>query len=99
MKNFRTFELAVNFYKQASCLKLPSIIKNQLDRAALSIPLNLAEGRGKPTRKDQVKFFNIAMGSLRECEAILIIVDLKGSEIWKQLDILGAHLYKLIKNS
>ncbi|MBX7138295.1 MAG: four helix bundle protein, partial [Oligoflexia bacterium] len=45
-------------------------------RATLSIALNLAEGRGKPTRKDQLRFFSIAFGSVRECQAILILHDL-----------------------
>lgn len=99
MENFRTFNLAVTFYNQAITLKLPYQLKDQLHRAASSIALNLAEGRGKPTVKDQVRFFSIAFGSLRECQAILILSDHRESPTWQCLDILAAHLHNLIKKA
>ena len=99
MKNFRTFELAVEFYRQSCLLRLRGHLRDQLLRASQSIALNLAEGRGKPTLKDQKKFFSIAMGSLRECQAALILAELEGTETWNTLDNLGAHLYRLIKNA
>lgn len=100
-KNFRTFILAVEFYRlvrDTVAGQLPCHLKEQLLRAASSIPLNLAEGRGKSSTKDQVRFFSIALGSLRECQAIMIIAELEGSECWSLLDRLGAYLYKLIRN-
>ena len=99
MKNFRAFNLAVSFYKQTQCQKLPGGLKSQLDRAASSIALNLCEARGRQSLKDQIRFFHIAMGSLRECEGILTLADLTNTPIWLTLDCLGAHLYKLIKNA
>lgn len=48
-------------------------MKDQMDRASLWVVLNLAEGAAKPTIKDRKKFFYIAMGSLRETQAILEI--------------------------
>ena len=99
MNNFRTFELAVTFYKDYLTLSLRRSLKDQLERAASSIALNLAEGRGKRSVADQRRFFSIAMGSLRECQAILILSDQKGSALWNLLDKLGAHLYCLIKKS
>ena len=99
MKNFRTFKLAVEFYHQSRVLHLRGSTRDQFMRASQSIALNLAEGRGKPTVKDQKRFFSIAMGSLRECQAILIIENLEDTKIWEALDILGAHLFKLIQNS
>ena len=99
MKNFRTFHLSVEFYHQAKALSLRGNMRDQLCRAASSIPLNLAEGRGKPTTKDQVRFFSIAMGSLRECQAILLIEGLDNSPAGVTLDRLGASLYRLIDNA
>ena len=74
MKNFRTFHLAVAFYRQARLVQIPGHLKSQLLRAASSIGLNLAEGRGRHTKSEQLNFFNIAMGSLRECQAVLVLV-------------------------
>ena len=61
--------------------------------------LNLAEGRGKPTLDDQLRFFHIAMGSVRESQSILILAELQDSLAWRELDLLAANLYKLIKNA
>ena len=99
MKNFRTFDLAVEFYRLARSLPAKGHVRDQLHRAAYSIVLNLAEGRGKATLKDQKRFFHISLGSLRECQAILIIEDWKDTEEWKLLDNLGGHLYRLIEQA
>ena len=48
-----------------------SKIADQLHRAALSIPLNIAEASGKPSPKDRANRFAIARGSTLECGAIL----------------------------
>ena len=45
--------------------------KDQLDRASTSIPLNIAEGNGKFSRRDRARFFQIAHGSALESAACL----------------------------
>ena len=47
-----------------------AMIADQLERAAVSIPLNIGEGAGKSTRADQTKHYVISRGSAMECQAI-----------------------------
>src|SRR5271166_6201349 len=49
-------------------------VKDQLDRASTSVPLNIAEGNGKYDPKDRCRFFDIAKGSALECAAGLDIL-------------------------
>ena len=99
MKDFRTFQLAAAFYKLCRQLDLPAHLRDQLLRAASSIALNAAEGRGKPTLKDQLRFFHIAMGSTREAQAVLILADLEHHDAWRALDRVAASLYRLIERA
>ena len=41
---------------------------SQMRRAGLSIPANIAEGQGRNTTKDLLRFLAIAKGSLRELD-------------------------------
>jgi four helix bundle protein len=63
--NFRSLDLAIDFYHRVERLRAPAHLKDQLLRAASSVALNLTEGYGKPTPKDRRKFFDIAFGSAR----------------------------------
>ena len=47
------------------------VVSSQLRRAALSIPANIAEGCGKSSRKEVIRFFQIASASAMEAESHL----------------------------
>ena len=98
MKNFRTYDLAVNFYRLSRTLHIKGNLKEQLDRAASSVVLNLAEGRGRGTKADQKRFFQIAMGSVRECQAILDLSLSQSAVAISSLDRLAANLFCLIRS-
>ena len=98
MKNFRTYNLAVQFYRSTQSLTVTGALRDQLDRAASSIALNLAEGSGRRTVKDKSHFFRIALGSLRECRTILDLAIESNHPAHAEADSLGAHLFCLIRN-
>jgi len=93
--NFRAFQLAKEFYQRCKTIKLPAFLKDQLMRASSSIALNLAESSGKRTVKERVRYFVISLGSLRECEAIFEIEEIKDPVARDLMNQLGAVLFKL----
>ena len=48
-------------------------IASQLNRAVLSIPTNIAEGCGRETQKELVRFLYIASGSAHEADYLLLV--------------------------
>ena len=48
-------------------------ITNQIRRASVSIPNNIAEGCGRNSKKEMFNLFNISMGSASEVEYLLLL--------------------------
>lgn len=48
-------------------------LSSQFQRAAVSIPANIAEGYRKDGMADKLRFLNIAQGSLEECRYYILL--------------------------
>lgn len=62
--------LAVSARVVASLPRGETDLRSQLRRAAISVPLNIAEGTGKPTAPDRARYYATARGSAMECGAL-----------------------------
>ena len=76
-------------------------LSDQMKRSAVSIPSNIAEGAGRGSNKDYLRFLYIARGSLRELETQLIIVGELGfylpEAILEKVNAVGRMLAGLIR--
>jgi four helix bundle protein len=80
-ERFEAYQISIEFLRVALCLadNIPtgySMVKDQLKRAALSIPLNIAEGSGKSSIAEKKRFYAIARGSAMECAAICDVLEI-----------------------
>jgi four helix bundle protein len=68
----KAMDLAVAVEKICDQLPLRAAsLKSQMRRSAGSIPANIAEGNGRFSRHDYIRFLGIANGSVRELETHL----------------------------
>ncbi len=107
----KAHQLVITVYKATS--QFPPAERyglcSQFQRAAVSIPANIAEGYRRDGMADKLRFLNIAQGSLEECRYyILLSKDLEyiSSDVYDRLNgeleeasrLLNAY-YKGIKNN
>ena len=102
----RSKELAVLIYKltQKGPFTRDYGFRDQIRRAAVSIPSNLAEGDERGSNKDAVRFFYYAKGSLAEIQTQIEIayeIDYLEKQTFNDLEdkckIIGKMLGSLIK--
>ncbi len=72
-------------------------LADQLNRAALSISANIAEGNGRFYKPDRMNFFRIARGSAFECVPILEICGRRGLIEKAKSDLLKSALEDISK--
>ena len=101
----KSMDLVVICYQLTSKLPKTEIygLISQIQRAAISIPANIAEGKGRNYLGDYIRHLSIANGSLKELETHLIIVVrlsyMKHEElepVLNKCDEIGKMLHSLI---
>jgi four helix bundle protein len=104
----RAKELAVDVYaavKRSPDLAKDFGLRDQMQRAAVSVCSNIAEGDERDTDKDAVRFFYIAKGSVAELITQLeiakdarLVDSISADALIKEAEEIGAMLGALIKS-
>ena len=101
-ENLQVYQKAVDLADRVASLaeRFPRgyyFLVDQLNRAALSIATNLAEGNGRFTKPDRRNFFTIARGSAQECVPLLEIARRRGFIADAEHTALKANLEEIAK--
>ena len=111
----KAHKLALNTYAVSANLRQPLYfaLRDQLTRAAVSVPANLAEGCGRTGDRDLRRFVRMALGSASELEYHLLLARDLGvlpaqafeqltaavTEVKRMLTGFAAHLSEQIKTA
>ena len=102
----KSMDLVVICYQLTSQFPKTEIygLSSQIQRAAVSIPANIAEGKGRNHLGDYIRHLSIANGSLKELETHLMIVGRLGYLKQQELKVtlnkceeIGRMLHSLMK--
>jgi len=104
----RAIKFADEMFEIADSLpqRLQFSLGEQLRRAALSIPTNLAEGSGRDNPKEERYFYGLAKGSVYEVVSLLVMVGKRGQlrreayrAHYREADELAAMISGAIKST
>jgi four helix bundle protein len=109
-EDLKVYQDALTWVEQANKItekiRSEKSIVDQLNRAALSVPLNIAEGNERWHKGEKRQFFWIARGSVFECVALIQVLkrsqtinDDLYSKFYSDLESLAKMLSGLIKST
>ncbi len=100
------YRCSIDFLALVAKVQMPrgyAHLGDQLRRAALSVPLNIAEGVGKASDEDKARFFAVARGSAMECSAVIdclvrleLLEAARANEVTELLDRVYAMLTRMM---
>ena len=109
-ENLEVYKQSIAFVSEIQSLvervghQMNRSINDQLSRASLSIPLNIAESNGRWHKAEKRNYFWIARGSCFECVPIIEILKIKGyitaeerEELRSRLESIGKMLTRLVQ--
>ena len=100
-KNLEAYKESKTLVKQVYALlkKFPKeetyALCDQLRRAVISVPSNIAEGSGRTSAKDQAHFFEMAFGSLMEVDCQIDIAQDLGYIAQHDMDIINEQISRV----
>ncbi len=96
-----SMDLAIDVYRETD--KFPNrerfSLSDQMRRATVSVPSNIAEGAARQTKKEFSNFFHIAQGSLSELDTQIELARRLGFLLetsWLDLDLRMVQIDKMI---
>jgi four helix bundle protein len=102
----RAMDLVMEVYEKSDAFPRHEryCLVDQLRRAAISVPSNIAEGNGRAHRADYARFLAIARGSLREVHTLVEVAYRRGylsdqdnGSLCEKMDHVGRMLTRMIK--
>jgi four helix bundle protein len=78
-EKLRVYHLALDLQVMTSVLvpSLHRVLRDQFERASLSVVLNIAEGSGRHSRRQKRYHYGVARGSATECAAMSDVLRLR----------------------
>ena len=102
-----SYQLSLQIYKLSK--KYPKnelfALISQIQRAATSVPLNIAEGYGRKSKEEFKRFLKISLGSVNEVQVLLELskdldyIDINiFKDMYSKYNVLGKKIFMLIEN-
>jgi four helix bundle protein len=101
VERLEVFHVAVEF-QAATARLIPSghaVLRDQLERASLSVLLNISEGAARRGRRDRARFFTIARGSCSESAALIHLLAARGiapAEHCQKVRVLAVRVIQML---
>jgi four helix bundle protein len=103
----KSVDLCVQIYRLSEMFPKTEMygLSNQMRRAAVSVPSNIAEGAARQTKKEFMNFLHISQGSLSELDTQVIIAnrlnyvtDQSYQKICEKIETISKMITGLIKS-